>query len=224
MSGTGSTSVAVGMGGAGGRLGYGRYRPPFTAVQWQELEHQAMIYKYLVAGLPVPPDLVIPIRHSFEAIFARFFNHPSFIVNEANRQKIAGWTIMLTCIGVLVLTSAASSVSLNSSIRFTLCGIGGDVLLLSGLVMLTWIDQDDLRHNFGHSGCLTFEEGFIFFWWKKLQASLSSFSCCLGMVIEQDSERLSILMSKERGLSIIATVCLWNFGINYADFGLSLHA
>ncbi|KAL2455026.1 Cationic amino acid transporter 2 [Abeliophyllum distichum] len=75
----------------------------------------------------------------------------NFIVNEANRRKIAGWTIMLTCIGVLVLTSAASSVSLNSFLRFTLCGIGG-VLLLSGLVMLTWIDQDDLRHNFGHSG------------------------------------------------------------------------
>lgn len=33
-------------------------------------------------------------------------------VNEANRRKKAGWTIMVTCIGVLVLTSAASSVSL----------------------------------------------------------------------------------------------------------------
>ncbi|XP_022867653.1 growth-regulating factor 4-like [Olea europaea var. sylvestris] len=77
MSGTGS-SVAVGIGGAGGELGYGRCRPPFTAMQWQELEHQAMIYKYLVAGLPVPPDLVIPIRHSFEALSARFFHHPSF--------------------------------------------------------------------------------------------------------------------------------------------------
>ncbi|MCD7452016.1 hypothetical protein HAX54_014710 [Datura stramonium] len=36
-----------------------------------------MIYKYLVAGLPVPPDLVVPIRRSFDAISARFFNHPS---------------------------------------------------------------------------------------------------------------------------------------------------
>ncbi|KAG9131579.1 hypothetical protein Leryth_015134 [Lithospermum erythrorhizon] len=46
-----STSV-VGAGEVGG------YRPQlFTAVQFQELEHQAMIYKYLVAGLPVPPDL-----------------------------------------------------------------------------------------------------------------------------------------------------------------------
>lgn len=53
------------------------YRPPFTAVQWQELEHQAMIYKYLVAGIPVPADLVVPIRRSFEPISARFFHHPS---------------------------------------------------------------------------------------------------------------------------------------------------
>ncbi|XP_009588672.1 growth-regulating factor 4-like isoform X1 [Nicotiana tomentosiformis] len=53
------------------------YRPPFTAVQWQELEHQAMIYKYLVAGIPVPPDLVLPIQRSFETISARFFHHTS---------------------------------------------------------------------------------------------------------------------------------------------------
>ncbi|KAK6158474.1 hypothetical protein DH2020_005788 [Rehmannia glutinosa] len=80
MSGTASTSVALGVGmgiGGGGEVGYGGYRAPFTAVQWQELEHQAMIYKYLVAGLPVPPDLVMPIRRSFEAISARFFHHPS---------------------------------------------------------------------------------------------------------------------------------------------------
>ncbi|KAL0331009.1 UNVERIFIED_CONTAM: Growth-regulating factor 4 [Sesamum angustifolium] len=78
MSGTASTSVAVGVGiGGGGEMGYGGYRAPFTAVQWQELEHQAMIYKYLVAGLPVPPDLVMPIRRSFEALSARFFHHPS---------------------------------------------------------------------------------------------------------------------------------------------------
>ncbi|KAL7122647.1 hypothetical protein ACP275_01G056500 [Erythranthe tilingii] len=78
MSGTASTSVAVGVGmGGGGEMGYGGYKPPFTAVQWQELEHQAMIYKYLVAGLPVPPDLVMPIRRSFDALSARFFHHPS---------------------------------------------------------------------------------------------------------------------------------------------------
>ncbi|XP_057786623.1 growth-regulating factor 4-like isoform X2 [Salvia miltiorrhiza] len=78
MSGAASSSVAVGVGiGGGGELGYGGYRAPFTPVQWQELEHQAMIYKYLMAGLPVPPDLVMPIRRSFDAISARFFHHPS---------------------------------------------------------------------------------------------------------------------------------------------------
>ena len=53
------------------------YRPPFTPVQWQELEHQALIYKYLVAGVPVPYDLVVPIRRSLEALSASLFNHPT---------------------------------------------------------------------------------------------------------------------------------------------------
>ncbi|KAK1286576.1 Growth-regulating factor 4 [Acorus calamus] len=51
--------------------------PPFTASQWKELEHQALIFKYLMAGMPVPPDLLLPIRKSFEAMSARFFHHPT---------------------------------------------------------------------------------------------------------------------------------------------------
>ncbi|KAK7366588.1 hypothetical protein VNO80_08582 [Phaseolus coccineus] len=50
---------------------------PFTVSQWQELEHQALIYKYMVAGLPVPPDLVIPIQNSFHSISQTFLHHPS---------------------------------------------------------------------------------------------------------------------------------------------------
>ena len=34
------------------------------------------------------------------------------VVNEENRRKIAGWTIMFTCVGVLVLTYAASNLGL----------------------------------------------------------------------------------------------------------------
>lgn len=80
MSGTSSTSVVTVAGGGGGVgevVGGGGcyYRPPFTAVQWQELEHQAMIYKYLMAGLPVPAELVVPIRRSFEALSSRLFHH-----------------------------------------------------------------------------------------------------------------------------------------------------
>ncbi|KAG5592442.1 hypothetical protein H5410_042956 [Solanum commersonii] len=56
-------------------MGYGYgYRPPFTAVQWQELEHQAMIYKYLMAGLPVPPDLVVPIRLGYCSYYGKKFD------------------------------------------------------------------------------------------------------------------------------------------------------
>ncbi|KAF2288156.1 hypothetical protein GH714_004704 [Hevea brasiliensis] len=36
-------------------------------------------------------------------------------------------------------------------VRFTLCGIGG-ALLLCGLIVLNLIEQDDARHSFGHSG------------------------------------------------------------------------
>lgn len=50
-------------------------RPLFTPVQWQELEHQALIYKYLIAGVPVPSELVVPIRRSLEALPTRFLHH-----------------------------------------------------------------------------------------------------------------------------------------------------
>ncbi|KAK8966964.1 Growth-regulating factor 1 [Platanthera guangdongensis] len=46
-----------------GRNSSSRY--PFTASQWQELEHQALIFKYMASGLPIPPDLIAPIRRSF---------------------------------------------------------------------------------------------------------------------------------------------------------------
>ncbi|XP_006647745.2 growth-regulating factor 4 [Oryza brachyantha] len=51
--------------------------PPFTAAQYEELEQQALIYKYLVAGVPVPPDLVLPIRRGLDSLAARFYNHPA---------------------------------------------------------------------------------------------------------------------------------------------------
>ncbi|XP_060675286.1 growth-regulating factor 4 isoform X1 [Ziziphus jujuba] len=64
----------TGSGGGGGETGM---RSPFTVSQWQELEHQYLIFKYMMAGLPVPPDLVLPIQKSFESISHRFFHHPS---------------------------------------------------------------------------------------------------------------------------------------------------
>lgn len=52
-------------------------RSPFTMSQWQELEHQALIFKYLMAGLPIPADLVLPIQKSFDPMSPRFFHHPT---------------------------------------------------------------------------------------------------------------------------------------------------
>ncbi|WCJ26652.1 growth-regulating factor 8 [Euphorbia peplus] len=36
-------------------------RVPFTVAQWQELERQNIIYRYLMASVPVPAELLIPI-------------------------------------------------------------------------------------------------------------------------------------------------------------------
>eukprot|EP00475_Leptophrys_vorax_P030327 TRINITY_DN45316_c0_g1_i1.p1 TRINITY_DN45316_c0_g1~~TRINITY_DN45316_c0_g1_i1.p1 ORF type:complete len:525 (+),score=28.95 TRINITY_DN45316_c0_g1_i1:51-1577(+) len=42
---------------------------PFTVAQWQELEQQALIFKYLVAGAPVPLDLIARLRMSVASPF-----------------------------------------------------------------------------------------------------------------------------------------------------------
>ncbi|KAE8657043.1 Growth-regulating factor 8 [Hibiscus syriacus] len=47
-------------------------RGPFTPSQWMELEHQALIYKYITSNAPIPSDLPIPIRKSHSASFSIF--------------------------------------------------------------------------------------------------------------------------------------------------------
>ncbi|CAN6577563.1 unnamed protein product [Malus baccata var. baccata] len=83
----------------------------------------------------------------------------NYTISEDKRRKIAGWTIMFTCVGVLLLTYSASDLAIPRNIlgfnfsffRYTFCG-GGGILLLLGLIVLTCIDQDDARHTFGHTG------------------------------------------------------------------------
>ncbi|CAL9224701.1 unnamed protein product [Arabidopsis halleri] len=74
-----------------------------------------------------------------------------WVLNKENRRKLAGWSIMFTCIGNFLLSYAASSFLLPGLLRYSLCGVGG-LLLLVGLIVLSCIDQDDARHSFGHSG------------------------------------------------------------------------
>ncbi|PIA54056.1 hypothetical protein AQUCO_00900555v1 [Aquilegia coerulea] len=71
--------------------------------------------------------------------------------DEQKRRRIAAWSIASACTGVLLLTSGSSASFLPSFARISVCGVGG-VLLLSGLIILYRIDQDDARHSFGHSG------------------------------------------------------------------------
>ncbi|RVW57399.1 Growth-regulating factor 1 [Vitis vinifera] len=58
-AGFGSGSLNTSMHGA-----FAGVRGPFTPSQWIELEHQALIYKYITANVPVPSNLLIPIRKS----------------------------------------------------------------------------------------------------------------------------------------------------------------
>ncbi|XP_043816160.1 cationic amino acid transporter 4, vacuolar isoform X2 [Manihot esculenta] len=71
--------------------------------------------------------------------------------NQLKRRKIAAWSITIICIGVLVLTYAASYEFLPSLLRFTLCAAGG-ALVLCSLIVLACIAQDNARHSFGHTG------------------------------------------------------------------------
>ncbi|XP_062087808.1 growth-regulating factor 5-like [Humulus lupulus] len=56
-----------------------RNRSPFTATQWQELEHQALIFKYMVSGVPIPSDLIYSVKRSLDSSFSSrlFSQHPT---------------------------------------------------------------------------------------------------------------------------------------------------
>jgi hypothetical protein len=60
-------------------------RGPFTPSQWMELEHQALIYKYLTANMPVPSNLLIPIRKALDS--AGFSSFPGGLL----RPNTMGW-------------------------------------------------------------------------------------------------------------------------------------
>lgn len=67
------------------------------------------------------------------------------------RRKKAAWSIVFVFVGVIILTSSASATFLSSTVQYVACFVGG-LLLLIGLVVLSWIDQDEARHSFGHTG------------------------------------------------------------------------
>ncbi|XP_057721116.1 growth-regulating factor 7-like [Arachis stenosperma] len=58
----------------------------FTPSQWMELEHQALIYKYITANVPVPSHLLIPITKALHST-SPFSNFP----NPLLRPNTLGW-------------------------------------------------------------------------------------------------------------------------------------
>ncbi|KAK2652266.1 hypothetical protein Ddye_012122 [Dipteronia dyeriana] len=51
-------------------------RSPFTPSQWQELEHQALIFKYMVSGVAIPPELIYSVKRSLDSSMnTRLFPH-----------------------------------------------------------------------------------------------------------------------------------------------------
>lgn len=72
-------------------------------------------------------------------------------INEEKRRKLAAMSIAFVVLGVLILTASASATFLSSFPRYFGCVAGG-LLLLTGLGVLSYIDQDDGRHSFGHTG------------------------------------------------------------------------
>lgn len=74
----------------------------FTVAQWQELEHQALIFKYLKAGLPVPPDLLAPIQKSFQLTSPKFFRHPTCKQPHKNCSKFSTLVKFNLGVGVFI--------------------------------------------------------------------------------------------------------------------------
>ncbi|XP_061363864.1 cationic amino acid transporter 2, vacuolar-like isoform X2 [Gastrolobium bilobum] len=142
-----------------------------TLLAFTTVAISVLILRYIPPDeVPLPPSLQDQIWSTLEtnekdreANVGSSRNQKPLLVKEddsidqpliGNRRKVVGWVIAFTCLGVFVLTYAASDLTLLSSVRFALCGVGG-TLLLCGFVFLTCIDQDDARHNFGHSGGFT---------------------------------------------------------------------
>lgn len=98
----------------------------------------------------IPPDITLVTSSEFNNDITEF-NTEKEKIDETKRRKMAGWSIILVCVGVIVFASAASAKAIPTVPRVTLCGLGSGVLLC-GLAVLTFINQDDARLTFGETG------------------------------------------------------------------------
>ncbi|CAL5366645.1 unnamed protein product [Camellia sinensis] len=60
-------------------------RGPFTPSQWIELEHQALIYKYIMANVPVPSNLLFALKKSLDPYGLSGLSSGSYAPNSFGR-------------------------------------------------------------------------------------------------------------------------------------------
>nr|QOE77263.1 growth-regulating factor 7a [Populus alba x Populus glandulosa] len=64
---------------------------PFTNTQWKELERQAMIYNYITASVPVPPQFLIPTPRMGNGLNVRFSNGADLEPGRCRRTDGKKW-------------------------------------------------------------------------------------------------------------------------------------
>uniref|UniRef100_A0A7C8ZSL2 Cationic amino acid transporter C-terminal domain-containing protein n=1 Tax=Opuntia streptacantha TaxID=393608 RepID=A0A7C8ZSL2_OPUST len=146
-----------------------RYVPPDEVPLLSSLQESTSVVSLQCSGSTGEVDWVNPENHVgvSEDVTQPLIHHgslsagrPMILKNSAEcntspddekRRRIAGWTIMLTCLGAILLTTGASNVGLPSIISYMVSAVGAS-LFVSSLIVLFCINQDDGRHSFGHSG------------------------------------------------------------------------
>ncbi|KAK8524760.1 hypothetical protein V6N12_029615 [Hibiscus sabdariffa] len=79
-----------------------RNKCPFTPNQWQELEHQALIFKYMVSGVPIPPQLIYSVKTSFGSSLA-----PNLFPQQQHSKYLQNMCVcvmilaLMVCVGVV---------------------------------------------------------------------------------------------------------------------------
>ncbi|KAI4379566.1 hypothetical protein MLD38_005846 [Melastoma candidum] len=67
----------------------GMNRFPFTASQYQELEHQALIFKYIISGMQIPPELLFSMKRTSSCLDSPFSSPSS--KSLPHQPQHVGW-------------------------------------------------------------------------------------------------------------------------------------
>ena len=88
-------------------------RFPFTPSQWQELEHQALIYKYMASGISIPPDLLFTIKRTTHLDSSRLLPH-----HPQHCKPILSFSICINIILLLVYNISVTNSKLADTLLF----------------------------------------------------------------------------------------------------------